>query len=431
MRNPTNPLNQNIVMKTHVVVLAVSILAVGCGLGEKAERIKEMAEAAEERLAAGDSAGALGAFLGGGEAVQPVDFRKLKELLPENLEDLPRENATGEKSSMMGLGTSKAEGRYRAEGQSGGIDVSILDFGSMRGITMMGFGWAMVDIDTESENGYERTVKYEGHPAYVKYESGSDWSRGEMSVMVADRFVVTAKGNNVTDEAIRKALDRVDIDELEDMKDVGVGEAPPETPDLADFTPPTIPQQQTRPSDEGGESAEPTTMADMFNQMNDGQKIDPIDFRELKEMLPGELPGMARINAEGEKGGTMGIVQSSATGTYQVEGDRRTQVVVRIKDMGTLKGAMVMGGYPWLMMQTDKESDTGFERTTTYKGNPAFESYSTKGRPSGKIQTVVAQRFAVEVEGQGVEWELIKGALDQIDLESLAARKDEGVAPAG
>jgi len=172
-------------------------------------------------------------------------------------------------------------------------------------------------------------------------------------------------------------------------------------------------------------------MADMLNQMNDGQTIDPIDFRELKEMLPGELPGMARINAEGEKGGTMGIVQSSATGTYQVEGDRRTQVVVRIKDMGTLKGAMVMGGYPWLMMQTDKESDTGFERTTTYKGNPAFESYSTKGRPSGKIQTVVAQRFAVEVEGQGVEWELIKGALDQIDLESLAARKDEGVAPAG
>lgn len=410
-------------MKIPIVAIVLGTTLIGCGLGDKAEQVRQMAEAAQERLEAGDSAGALGAFLGGGETVQPVDFRTLKELLPERLDGMDRENASGEKSSMMGIGTAKAEGTYRAEGTNGGIDVSIVDFGSMRGITMMGFGWAMVDIDNETDRGYERTIKYKGHPAYVKYEKGSDWSRGQMSVIVVDRFAVTANGNNVSDDAIRKALERVDIGELEDLKDAGVGEAPPERPELAEFTPPKI---ETRDQDEG-EDAPPETMSDMLTQMNDGQQIDPIDFRVLRDMLPAELPGMPRTNAEGEKGGTMGIVQSSATGTYQVEGDHRTKVVVRIKDLGTLKGAMVMGGYPWLMMQTDKESDTGFERTTTYKGHPAYESYSTKGRQSGKIQAVVAQRFAVEVEGQGVEWGLIKGALDQIDLQSLAARKDEGV----
>ncbi|MGA7305024.1 MAG: hypothetical protein WBW88_09125, partial [Rhodothermales bacterium] len=379
-----------------IVAAFVLTTVIGCGLGDKAEQIKQMAEAAQEKLEAGDSAGALGAFLGGGESVQPVDFRDLKELLPEKLDGMARTNASGEKSSMMGIGTSKAEGKYQPEDKNGGIDITILDFGSMRGITMMGFGWTMIDIDNESENGYEKTMKYEGYPAYVKYEQGSDWSRGQMSVVVVDRFVVTANGNNVSAGAIKAALKKVDLGRLEDMKDSGVGEAPPERPDMADFKAPALPAAKER--DATGESDQPQTVGDMLNQMSGG-KVDPIDFRELKEMLPAELPGMQRTNAEGEKGGTMGITQSSAKGTYQPEGDNRTKVTIQIKDLGNLRGGAMMGGYAWLMMQTDKESDTGFERTTTYAGFPAFESYSTRNRPQGKIQVVIAQRFAVEVDG--------------------------------
>ncbi len=414
-------MNQN--MKS-IVAAFVLTTVIGCGLGDKAEQIKQMAEAAQEKLEAGDSAGALGAFLGGGESVQPVDFRDLKELLPEKLDGMARTNASGEKSSMMGIGTSKAEGKYQPEDKNGGIDITILDFGSMRGITMMGFGWTMIDIDNESENGYEKTMKYEGYPAYVKYEQGSDWSRGQMSVVVVDRFVVTANGNNVSADAIKAALKKVDLGRLEDMKDSGVGEAPPERPDMADFKAPALPAAKER--DATGESDQPQTVGDVLNQMSGG-KVDPIDFRELKEMLPAELPGMQRTNAEGEKGGTMGITQSSAKGTYQPEGDNRTRLTIQIKDLGNLRGGAMMGGYAWLMMQTDKESDTGFERTTTYAGFPAYESYSTRNRPSGKIQVVIAKRFAVEVDGQGVEWEVIKNAIDQVDVKSLAARKDEGI----
>lgn len=411
-------------IKFLIVTIATSTLF-GCGLGDKAEKVRQMAEAAQERLEAGDSAGALGAFLGGGETVQPVDFRDLRELLPEKAGGLPRTNVSGEKSSMMGIGTSKVEGRYEEEKNRSRIDLSITDFGSMRGITMMGFGWTMVDIDKESENGYEKTIEYEGYPAYVKYEQGSDWSRGQMSVVVVDRFVVTASGSNVSDDQIRDALESVDIDRLEDMKDAGVGEAAPERPDVADFTPPDLPAEE-----DASEREQPQSMGDVLTRMNEGQEVDPIDFRELKAMLPEELDGMARTNAEGEKGGTMGIIQSSATGTYQPEGDRRTSIEITIKDMGALKGAMAMGGYSWLMMQTDKESDTGFERTTEYKGFPAFESYSTKGHPRGKIETVIGKRFVVEVHGRNVAWEQIREAIDQVDVQGLAARKDEGVTPA-
>lgn len=418
-------------IKILMLALVLSALSLGCELGEKANQIKQMAEAAEERMKAGDTTGALGAFLGGGEAVQPVDFRTLKELLPERLDGLQREDAVGERSSMAGIATSQAEGTYRSEERNARITLSIVDFGSVRGITMMGFAWTMVDIDNESDRGYERTLEYEGYPAYAKYEQGNDWSRGEMSAIIVDRFAVTAKGNNVTDDELRAALEEIDLDRLENMKDAGVGEAPPENPELTEFTS-QMRQQAQRSQEAGEEKDEPETMADVLSEMNEGRQIEPIDFRELRDMLPDELPGLPRTNAEGEKGGAAGVVQSSATGTYQAEDDRNKRITIKITDMGNLSGAMMMGGYSWLMLQLDKESDTGFERTTTYEGFPAYESYSTKdSRARGKIQTVVAKRFTVEVDGRGVEWEGIKEALDRVDVEGLEARKDEGVTPAG
>lgn len=414
-------------MKTRFLILLATTVLVGCGLGDKAEQVRQMAEAAEEALKSGDTAGALGAFLGGGEPVQPVDFRRLKELLPERLGDLPREEATGERSRMMGIGTSKAQATYRTEGSNANMNLSIVDFGSMRAITMMGLGWAMVDIDNESESGFERTVKHEGYPAYVKYNHSGRSSNGQMSVIVEERFVVTVNGYNVDAEAIEEAWTQIDLDHLADMKDVGVGEAPPETPDFSEFMPQAAQSASGSSGDGEGPDNRAETAGDGFGQMNDGRHIEPIDFRALRDLLPSELPGMARIDAEGEKSGAAGFLQSSAKGTYQVEGDRRSTITIKIKDLGNMAGGMIMGGYPWMMTETDRESDTGFERTTTYEGYPAIESYSTRGRSSGKIHTVVEKRFAVEVDGRGVDWQQIRGAIDQVDLGELAARKDEGV----
>lgn len=416
-------------LKTLFPLFLVVAVLLSCGLADKAEQVTQLAksvEQAQKSLADGDTSGAFGALLGGGESVQPVDFRKLTVLLPERLSGFERTNSGGEKSSVMGMATSKAEAEYHDEQQSSRIDISINDLGSVRGFGMLGFNWLSLDIDKENDQGFERTLKYDGYPAYEKFEQGSDWSRGEMSVFVGDRFIVTVKGNGVGNDAIKDALGSVNLDRLETMKEEGVGEkASPGSPDVSDFI--------SGLSNEGGEESAdeaPETMADLFGAMNDGKTVEPINFRDLQVFLPEDMSGLARTNTEGESGGAMGVKTSSATATYQSEDDGSARATIKIFDTGTLGSAVMLGGYGWLMMEMDKESDQGFERTVAYKGHPAYEKFTrTSTTSQGTMQAVVGKRFVIEIEGRGIEMDALRAAMDRIDVEKLNSMKDVGVTP--
>lgn len=416
-------------LKTLSPLLLTLAVLLSCGLADKAEQVTQLArsvEQAQESLSEGDTSGAFGALFGGGEAVEPVDFRQLMPILPENLPGLERTNAGGEKSRIMGMGTSKAEGEYRSENGQSRIDVTINDLGSVRGIGVFGFNWLMMDVDKATDQGYERTLEYEGNPAYIKFEQGSDWSRGQMSVFVADRFVVTVEGSGISDDALQDALGRINLRQLEAMKDdgVGEGEASENTAELNDFL-----SGFSNEDDAESQSRAPGVEADADENL-DGRTVEPIDFRELRQLLPDEIEGLARANTEGETGGALGVKTSSAVGTYQNEDDRSKKVTVKIFDSGTLGNALMLGGYAWLAVEVDKENDQGHERTLTYEGYPAYEKFARSGSTSrATMQTLVGRRFVVEIEGQGVEMETIRSAMALINLNELDAMKTIGITP--
>src|SRR5262245_12359640 len=55
----------------------------------------------------------------------------------------------------------------------------------------------------------------------------------------------------------------------------------------------------------------------MLNGQNAaGARVEPVNFRELKALLPEELPGFKRTDAKGEKAGAMGMVVSQASADY-------------------------------------------------------------------------------------------------------------------
>ena len=156
----------------------------------------------------------------GDSKVEVVNFRKLKELLPEELDEMGRTSSSGEKTNSFGIKVSQAEGKYNSEDNQQSIHIQIMDLGSMKGLAgMTAFAWSWAEIDKETDNGYERTFEYRGHKAYEKYNTEN--KDGEVQVMVAKRFMVEVKGNNVTMEAIHSALDKIDLDALSDMKDEG------------------------------------------------------------------------------------------------------------------------------------------------------------------------------------------------------------------
>jgi len=156
-----------------------------------------------------------------GKKINPVDFRDLKALLPEKIGDLKRSNLEGEKVDAMGMNISHATADYSDADHNVSIDLKITDLGSVSGLsTLASYGWYMVDINKENDTGYEKTITYKGNKGYKKYDN--DGKYGELSVLVAKRFVIEASGNNILMDQLRVAVDMIDLSKLESWKDFGI-----------------------------------------------------------------------------------------------------------------------------------------------------------------------------------------------------------------
>ncbi len=147
-----------------------------------------------------------------------------------------------------------------------------------------------------------------------------------------------------------------------------------------------------------------------------GSDVKPVDFRKLKEMLPESLPGMKRNDSSGESNEALGIKGSSAIAHYSSESGGR--VTVEITDMGSLSGLAGMAAR--FDPNTQKETDTGYERTTKVNGQLLHERYDRQAK-NGEASVLAGDRFSITVNGSGVEADVIVGALKSIDTARLGA----------
>ena len=132
-----------------------------------------------------------------------------------------------------------------------------------------------------------------------------------------------------------------------------------------------------------------------------------VDFRELKALLPADLPSMKRTKASGEKSGAMGMNVALAEGSY--ENTDGGAIDIKLTDMGGMGGFMALAQAGWAATEIDKETDTGFERTTMYGDHKAMEKYDSSSR-SGEIQIIANNRFMVEVNGNDIDFDALKTA---------------------
>jgi hypothetical protein len=150
--------------------------------------------------------------------------------------------------------------------------------------------------------------------------------------------------------------------------------------------------------------------------MAGGKDVQPVDFHELKAMLPASLPGMQRNEASGQSGEAMGMKGSSATARYS--NGANASIRIEIADLGSLSGLAALAGK--FDPNMEKETDTGYERTKRIDGQLVHERYDRRAN-SGEVGVLIANRFNVTVEGSGVDAAALTGALKAIDLSSLAS----------
>jgi len=191
-------------------------------LGKNMEAASAKLEAARksgDADAQADAIGAvMGAALGAGGKVEALAPDQIKPFLPESLLGLPRTEISAERNGAMGMQVSEANATYSDGNRR--LKVELVDVGSAKGILGMAAGFAGVERERQTANGYEKTYRRDGRLIEEKWDGNR--KRGEFGIVLGNRFSVKVSGDADSIEQLKSAVTAIDLAGLERLKDHGV-----------------------------------------------------------------------------------------------------------------------------------------------------------------------------------------------------------------
>mgnify|MGYP003527221106 CR=1 FL=1 len=113
-------------------------------------------------------------------------------------------------------------------------------------------------------------------------------------------------------------------------------------------------------------------------------------------------------------------VKFSQTEVTYTKGDANVQLKVVDTAMSSL---LTMPYQMFLVTGYAKETNDGYEKATSYNGNPGWVKWNSADK-NAEIGIIVGKRFLVTAEGSGVDdVKTVEGFLGKIDLGKLASLK--------
>ncbi|MDO8835722.1 MAG: hypothetical protein Q7V01_08995 [Vicinamibacterales bacterium] len=154
-----------------------------------------------------------------------------------------------------------------------------------------------------------------------------------------------------------------------------------------------------------------------LSQTTDGQTYTPVSFRELHALLP-EISGWEKGKPQGEMM-TSPVKFSQSEVTY-TKGDAR----IEVKIVDTAMSALMTMPYRMFMATGYmKETDSGYEKATTFSGNPGWMKWDGDSKHA-EAGLIVGSRFLVTVEGNDVDdVKAVETIVSKLDLGKLASLK--------
>ncbi len=136
----------------------------------------------------------------------PLTTDQLKTLIPEEIMGMKRSSFNA--NSMMGF--ASAEATYRNENDDREITLNIFDCAGEAGAGIYSLNyWTRMSMQSESDNGYTKTVDFKGQRAVETYEKGSD--RYELTYVASDRLLVSVKGEKTGLDAVRQVAQNLNL----------------------------------------------------------------------------------------------------------------------------------------------------------------------------------------------------------------------------
>ncbi len=231
-----------------VVSLCAAALLTACGPSPeqvaREEAMKKLEQAAKDMEAAGkrmesgaakggqdvgaavgDMMKALGGIAGaasgaaGAASYEPIDFRKLKEALPQELAGFEKGESSGEKNNAFGISVSEAKQSFRTADGNKRVRFEITDPGSLAGPFALANMWMNVEVDKETSSGYEKTSTVDGRKLHEKWDKSGQ--HGEIQMVIGNRFMVEVDANGIEMSDVKSLVSKIDVAKLEAMKGDG------------------------------------------------------------------------------------------------------------------------------------------------------------------------------------------------------------------
>jgi hypothetical protein len=185
---------------------------------KKMEEANQRMDAAQKSGDSGKQAqaalSALGTAISGGSGVEPVQLDQLKPFVPETFAGLPRTNLNTDRSGVKGLMVAKAEATY-SDNAGKSVTLEVTDTGGAAGLVGLA-SW--MGVQGEHEDNYRKTVTRQQGDNTVHEEVRKDGSGAQYSVILARRFVVSARGHGVGLDALKSGVASVDLAKLAALK---------------------------------------------------------------------------------------------------------------------------------------------------------------------------------------------------------------------
>lgn len=158
-------------------------------------------------------------------------------------------------------------------------------------------------------------------------------------------------------------------------------------------------------------------MQNAANQMQSGAgdgDSEPMDAQALQDHLPEELAGLERVSSERQSMGAAGMQMATAVGVYEGDGRR---IEVRLSSGG---GIMAGPAMAFSMVDFDRTTDSGFERTVRMHGFKGMQTYENDGGvESAELMLIVDNNVLIQMESTGMSMDDLEEALDELDPESM------------
>jgi hypothetical protein len=156
--------------------------------------------------------------------------------------------------------------------------------------------------------------------------------------------------------------------------------------------------------------------AQMKAQQEGGpNKIVAVDPERLKALLPDSVAGAARSDISASSAGAAGFGASNAEATYR---NGEAQITLKITDLAAAGSFAAMAGA--INVQSSEQTATGYKKISTVNGMLITEKYDNQAK-SGEYTVIVANRFSIEADGEGVSMDVLKAAVAAIGPDRVAA----------